>query len=279
VAEAWPTNAARRAGRSEEPRPYCVTQGNTLSLLPSGPDEVRCACCTGPGLIPAGRKTGGIVTRTVPEPRRPRRTSTSGYTRKALHSRFLTVYLFAVILVSGVWIGTPALFPLTWITALAVGAATQTLTFRLPLPAGAAVHANARDALLTIVASAPAVVYLIGTWRQEFSDLGDQIAAQRQCNRGVRILVAVGMDCRGHCDGIRCMARPAERRLSSSPDRSRRRGRDRVGAAAAAGVFRTLPRHAAPLLGPPARGDACDISAECRAIAEHAGDSHLAARG
>src|SRR5437667_6489486 len=29
-------------------------RGCTLSLLPSGPDEVRCACCTGPGLIPAG---------------------------------------------------------------------------------------------------------------------------------------------------------------------------------------------------------------------------------
>src|SRR5207237_4267242 len=28
----------------------------TLSLLPSGPDEVRCACCTGPGLTRAGLK-------------------------------------------------------------------------------------------------------------------------------------------------------------------------------------------------------------------------------
>src|SRR5437764_7667992 len=50
-------------------------QGNTLSLLPSGPDEVRCACCTGPGLIPAGRKTGGIVTRRVVEPGGRGRTS------------------------------------------------------------------------------------------------------------------------------------------------------------------------------------------------------------
>jgi len=127
-----------------------------------------------PGSSQRAVKRGGIVTRTVPEPRRPGRTSTSGYTRKALHSRFLTVYLFAVILVSGVWIGTPALFPLTWITALAVGAATQTITFRLPLPAGAAVRANARDALLAIVASAPAVIYLIATWHQEFPYLGDQ---------------------------------------------------------------------------------------------------------
>ena len=27
-------------------------RGCALSLLPSGPDEIRCACCTGPGLLP-----------------------------------------------------------------------------------------------------------------------------------------------------------------------------------------------------------------------------------
>ena len=89
-------------------------------------------------------------------------------------SRLLTVYLFAVILVSGVWIGTPGLFPVTWIAALAVGAATQTLTFRLALPAGPGIRANARDALLAIATSAPVFVYLIATWRQEFPYLGDQ---------------------------------------------------------------------------------------------------------
>jgi hypothetical protein len=89
-------------------------------------------------------------------------------------SRLLTVYLFAVILVSGVWIGTPGRFPLIWIAALAVGAVTQTLTFRLALPDGLPVRANARDALLAIAASAPALVYLIATWRQEFPYLGDQ---------------------------------------------------------------------------------------------------------
>jgi hypothetical protein len=160
--------------RSEEPRPYCVTQGNTLSLLPSGPDEVQCACCTGPGLIPTGRKTErdcnphGAATEAI------RKNFHVGYTRRALPSRILTVYLFAVILVSGVWIGTPALFPLTWIAALAVGAATQAFTFKLPLPAGAPVRANARDALLAIAAAAPAFFYLIVTWRQEFPYLGDQ---------------------------------------------------------------------------------------------------------
>jgi hypothetical protein len=91
-----------------------------------------------------------------------------------LPSRFLTVYLFAIILVSGVWIGTPALFPLTWIAALAVGAATQTLTFRLPLPAIASFRPNVRDVLLAIAASLPAFIYLIATWRQEFPYLGDQ---------------------------------------------------------------------------------------------------------
>ncbi len=89
-------------------------------------------------------------------------------------SRFLTVYLFAVILVSGVWIGTPALFPLTWIAALAVGSATQVITFRLASPPGTPLRANERDALFTIVAAAPAFVYLIATWRQEFPYLGDQ---------------------------------------------------------------------------------------------------------
>lgn len=89
-------------------------------------------------------------------------------------SRLLTVYLFTVILVSGVWTGTPGLFPLTWIAALAVGAATQTLTFRLSLPSGPRVRANARDALLAIAASAPVFVYLIATWHQEFPYLGDQ---------------------------------------------------------------------------------------------------------
>ena len=89
-------------------------------------------------------------------------------------SRLLTLYLFTVVLVSGVWIGTPALAPATWIAALAVGAATQTLTFRLPLPDGARVRPNARDALFALIASAPALVYLIATWRQEFPYLGDQ---------------------------------------------------------------------------------------------------------
>lgn len=88
--------------------------------------------------------------------------------------RFLTLYLFGLVLVSAVWIGTPALFPLTWIAVLAVGAATQALTVRLPLPVGAAVRANGRDALLAIAASAPALIDLIATWRQEFPYLGDQ---------------------------------------------------------------------------------------------------------
>jgi len=91
-----------------------------------------------------------------------------------LPSRLLTVYLFAVVLVSGVWIGTPALFPLTWIAALAVATATQLITFRLPSPSGSPVRANGRDALLTIVAAAPTFIYLIATWRQEFPYLGDQ---------------------------------------------------------------------------------------------------------
>jgi hypothetical protein len=91
-----------------------------------------------------------------------------------LPSRLLTVYLFAVILVSGVWIGTPALFPFVWIAALAVGAITQTLTFRLPLPDGVSVRANQRDVLLAIAASAPIFIYLIATWHQEFPYLGDQ---------------------------------------------------------------------------------------------------------
>lgn len=89
-------------------------------------------------------------------------------------SRLLTVYLLAVILVSGVWIGTPALFPLTWIAALAVATAAQVFTFRLPSPAGGAIRANVRDAFLAMVASAPAFAYLIATWRQEFPYLGDQ---------------------------------------------------------------------------------------------------------
>src|SRR5438477_13185842 len=50
--------------RSEEPRWTAAHRGCTLSLLPSGPDEVRCACCTGPGLIPAGL---GRVTEAPPE--------------------------------------------------------------------------------------------------------------------------------------------------------------------------------------------------------------------
>ncbi len=89
-------------------------------------------------------------------------------------SRFLTVFLLAVILISGVWIGTPALFPFTWIAALAVGAATQTFSFRLSLPEGHRIRPTLRDAMLAIAASAPAFVYLIATWRQEFPYLGDQ---------------------------------------------------------------------------------------------------------
>jgi hypothetical protein len=91
-----------------------------------------------------------------------------------LSSRLLTIYLFAVILVSGVWIGTPARFPFAWIAVLAAGAISHALTFELPLPNGARVRANWRDVLLAIAVSAPAFVYLIATWRQEFPYLGDQ---------------------------------------------------------------------------------------------------------
>jgi hypothetical protein len=91
-----------------------------------------------------------------------------------LSSRLLTIYLFAVILVSGVWIGTPARFPFVWIAVLAAGAISHALTFELPLPDGTSVRANWRDVLLAIAVSAPAFVYLIATWRQEFPYLGDQ---------------------------------------------------------------------------------------------------------
>ncbi len=89
-------------------------------------------------------------------------------------SRLPTVYLFAVILISGVWIGTPALFPLTWMVVLAVGAATQIIPVRLPVPAGPGISVSTRDVLLTVLASAPASLYLAATWRQEFPYLGDQ---------------------------------------------------------------------------------------------------------
>jgi hypothetical protein len=91
-----------------------------------------------------------------------------------LPSRLLTVYLFAVILVSGVWIGTPALFPLTWIVVLAVGVLTQVTAVRLSVPDGAGISISARDAMLTFLASAPAFIYLAVTWHQEFPYLGDQ---------------------------------------------------------------------------------------------------------
>jgi len=91
-----------------------------------------------------------------------------------LPSRLLTVYLFAVILVSGVWIGTPAQFPITWLVVLVVGVVTHLVSFRLPVPAGGTAEIGARDALLTIVASGPALLYLTATWSQEFPYLGDQ---------------------------------------------------------------------------------------------------------
>src|SRR5438094_579312 len=89
-------------------------------------------------------------------------------------SRLLNIYLFTVIFVSGVWIGTPARFPFAWIAALAVGAISQAVTFELPLPHGTRVHANWRDVLLATAVSAPVFVYLIATWRQEFPYVGDQ---------------------------------------------------------------------------------------------------------
>jgi len=91
-----------------------------------------------------------------------------------LPSRLLTVYLFAVVLVSGVWIGTPALFPLTWIAALAIGTLTQVVNVPLVQPAGVPMRANTRDVAFTIVAVAPVLIYLIATWHQEFPYLGDQ---------------------------------------------------------------------------------------------------------
>ena len=172
--EAWPTNAARLPARSEEPRPDCVTQGNTLSLLPSGPDEVRCACCTGPGLIPASRKTGrdcnprgretGAIRKNFPlpliSPPPPFPGPSSPFS------------FFPLFVVSGVRPARPG--PLLDVAALAGGTRQKQTLFLLPLPAGPRVRANAHDALFAIAVSAPVFVYLIATWRQEFPYLGDQ---------------------------------------------------------------------------------------------------------
>src|SRR5205807_9917489 len=49
---------AKRPAR-KSPGRTVSRRGCTLSLLPSGPDEVRYACCTGPGLIRAGRRCCG----------------------------------------------------------------------------------------------------------------------------------------------------------------------------------------------------------------------------
>ena len=84
--------------------------------------------------------------------------------------RWLAAWLFAVILVSGVWIGSVAIAPLVWLAILALAVPSVPLQ-NIP---GEPLRRGVGHWLLAAVASTPALAYLALTWSQEFPYGGDQ---------------------------------------------------------------------------------------------------------
>jgi len=93
----------------------------------------------------------------------------------AISSRWLVVFIFALVLASGAWIGTAGRFPLVSLCVVAIGLLAVAGEFPLPLSAGERPRLRATDWLLTTVAIAPLVVNLMATWSQEFPHGGDQV--------------------------------------------------------------------------------------------------------
>jgi hypothetical protein len=86
-------------------------------------------------------------------------------------SNWLTAYVFLAALCASVWVdSTP---PLAWLIAAAIVGALWRWPFELDESPPAA-RAGLRDLGLALAVAAPAFVYLIATWRQEFPTSGDQ---------------------------------------------------------------------------------------------------------
>jgi hypothetical protein len=86
-------------------------------------------------------------------------------------SNWLAVYVIALALAAGVWVGpTPVV---SWLIAAAIVGALWKWPFELDTPPPSA-RIGRRDIGLALVIAAPAFVYLAATWRQEFPTSGDQ---------------------------------------------------------------------------------------------------------
>jgi hypothetical protein len=92
---------------------------------------------------------------------------------RSIPGHWLAVYLFALILISGIWIGSPRL-PFLWIATVALSALVVLREIPLELPARDSVRLTMRDAALAAIVSGPVFVYLAMTWAQEFPYGGDQ---------------------------------------------------------------------------------------------------------
>lgn len=96
-------------------------------------------------------------------------------------SEWLPLYLYILLLVSGLWAGTAAAFPLAWLFIAAVTVVVVRWRFELPRATLSPVtRSSFREIAFAGVVSAPALFYLSATWLQEFPYGGDQ--AQHNAN-------------------------------------------------------------------------------------------------
>jgi hypothetical protein len=82
-------------------------------------------------------------------------------------------WLFAVLLASGVWIGTTPAMAAVWVAVIAIAYAVRSWILPLP-PERAEDPSLLRSLAVALFAALPTFVYLFATWNQEFPYNGDQ---------------------------------------------------------------------------------------------------------
>ena len=93
---------------------------------------------------------------------------------RPIAGHWLAVYLFVLLLISGIWIGSPRILPLIWIALFALSSLVVLREFPLDLVPRDPMRLSARDVILAAIVSTPVFTYLAMTWRQEFPYGGDQ---------------------------------------------------------------------------------------------------------
>jgi len=94
---------------------------------------------------------------------------------RSISSRWLLVFLFALVLISGSWIGTVYRSPLIALCLIGFAITAHLHEFPIAVPREPRPALRAGDWIRTGIAAAPVFFYLIVTWSQEFPHGGDQV--------------------------------------------------------------------------------------------------------